>query len=48
MQVIIQTILFLLKKFGGRNFKINLFVAKTVLQKLKVRFLRYKKMFNSK
>ena len=42
MQVIIQIIL-----FGRHNFKIN-FLAKTVLQKLKVRCLRYKEMFNSK
>ena len=43
MQVIIQIIIFFIKQFGGHNFKINLFLAKTVLQKLKVRFLRYKK-----
>ena len=35
--------LIFIKQFGGLNFKINLFLAKTVLQKLKVRFLRYKK-----
>ena len=32
MQVIIQIILFLSKQFGGHNFKIYLFLAKTVLQ----------------
>ena len=35
--------LIFIKQFGGHNFKINLFLAKMVLQKLKVRFLRNKK-----
>ena len=35
--------LIFIKEFGRQNFKIHLFLAKTVLQNLKVRFLRYKK-----
>ena len=35
--------LIFIKQLGEHNFKINSFLAKMVLQKLKVCFLRYKK-----
>ena len=40
--------LIFIKQFGGLNFKMNLFLAKTVLQKLKERFLKKCLILNKK